>query len=66
MQGITIAQITDALRTLPAEKLSLVYDFVSHLSEYERKLTVPETDTGSISKTAGCTCGRATQSLSCG
>jgi len=33
MQTVTIAQITERLRKLPAEKLAVVYDFVSYLSE---------------------------------
>ena len=33
MHAITIAQITESLRALPAEKLAVVYDFVSYLSE---------------------------------
>jgi hypothetical protein len=35
MQTVTIAQITERLRKLPAEKLVVVYDFVSYLSERE-------------------------------
>ncbi len=35
MQTVTIAEITDRLRKLPAEKLLVVYDFVSYLSERE-------------------------------
>lgn len=33
MQAVTIAEITERLRKLPAEKLASVYDFVSFLSE---------------------------------
>jgi hypothetical protein len=35
MQTVTIAEITERLRKLPAEKLIVVYDFVSYLSERE-------------------------------
>ena len=35
MQTVTISQITERLRALPAEKLVVVYDFVSYLSERE-------------------------------
>ncbi|MDW8327742.1 MAG: hypothetical protein RMK99_14355 [Anaerolineales bacterium] len=35
MQTVTIAEITERLRKLPAEKLVVVYDFVSYLSERE-------------------------------
>jgi hypothetical protein len=33
MHTVTIAEITERLRKLPAEKLVVVYDFVSYLSE---------------------------------
>jgi hypothetical protein len=42
MQTITIAQITDTLRVLPAEKLAVVYDFVSYISEREIKAALNE------------------------
>ena len=35
MPGVTIADITERLRQLPAEKLAVVYDFVSYLLERE-------------------------------
>lgn len=35
MQTVTIAKITERLRELPADKLIVVYDFVSYLSERE-------------------------------
>jgi hypothetical protein len=35
MRSITIADITERLRQLPDEKLLVVYDFVSYLSERE-------------------------------
>lgn len=35
MHTVTIAEITERLRKLPAEKLVVVYDFVSYLSERE-------------------------------
>jgi hypothetical protein len=41
-QTITIAQITDSLRALPAEKLAVVYDFVSYISEREIKAALQE------------------------
>jgi hypothetical protein len=37
MQTITIAQIEERLRQLPADKLEVVFDFVSYLAE--RQLT---------------------------
>ncbi|MEW5767231.1 MAG: hypothetical protein AB1797_06330 [bacterium] len=45
---LTIARITDTLLTLPAEKLAVVYDFVSYLSEREHRLASLEKDTGAI------------------
>lgn len=42
MQTITIAQITATLRALPAEKLAVVYDFVSYISEREIKAALNE------------------------
>ena len=33
MQAVTIPQITDKLRKLSADKLAVVYDFVSYLAE---------------------------------
>ena len=39
MQAVTVNQITDSLRHLPAEKLVVVYDFVSYLFEREIKAT---------------------------
>ena len=35
MQAIAIPQITERLQKLPAEKLDVVYDFVSYLLERE-------------------------------
>jgi hypothetical protein len=35
MQTLTISKITACLQTLPAEKLAVIYDFVSYLSERE-------------------------------
>ena len=35
MHTVTIAEIADRLSKLPAEKLVVVYDFVSYLSERE-------------------------------
>ena len=35
---MTIPEITKRLRKLPADKLSVVYDFVSYLAEREAKL----------------------------
>ncbi|MCI0520665.1 MAG: hypothetical protein L0Z70_10490 [Chloroflexi bacterium] len=35
MHTVTIAQITERLRKLPADKLIVVYDFISYLSERE-------------------------------
>jgi len=44
MQNVTISQITEYLRKLPAEKLIVVYDFVSYLSERETGRTLKETN----------------------
>lgn len=33
MQKVTISQITERLQKLPADKLAVVYDFVSYLAE---------------------------------
>ena len=35
MQSINISQITENLAKLPADKLAVVYDFVSYLTERE-------------------------------
>ncbi len=35
MQTVTITQITERLKALPADKLVVVYDFVLYLSERE-------------------------------
>jgi len=48
MQNVTLAQITDSLRTLPAEKLAVVYDFVSYISEREIKAALKEPATKSF------------------
>lgn len=37
MEAVTIADIVERLQTLSAEKLRVVYDFVSYLSEREQK-----------------------------
>lgn len=37
MQAIAIPQITERLQNLPAEKLAVVYDFVSYLVEREAR-----------------------------
>ena len=42
MQTITVAQITDTLSLLPAEKLAVVYDFVLYVSEREIKASMNE------------------------
>ena len=39
---ITIAQTTDTLRALPAEKLAVVYDFVLYISKREIKAALNE------------------------
>lgn len=44
----TIAQITDSLRILPAEKLAVVYDFISYLSEREIRAALKEPVTKSF------------------
>jgi len=43
MQTVTIAQITERLRKLSADKLVVVYDFVSYLAEREPGLALRET-----------------------
>jgi hypothetical protein len=47
MQTVTVSQIAERLRVLPAEKLAVVYDFVSYLSESE----LAEIFTDPVSKT---------------
>ena len=42
MQTTTIAQITDSLHTLPAEKLAVVFDFVSYIADREIKAALKE------------------------
>lgn len=48
MQTITIAQINDSLRTLPPEKLAIIFDFVSYISEREIKAVLKEPATKSF------------------
>ena len=48
MHTVTIAQITERLRKLPAEKLVVVYDFVSYLSERELSEILHDTATRAI------------------
>ena len=48
MQTVTISQITERLRALPAEKLVVVYDFVSYLSEREISEILRDTATNAI------------------
>jgi len=43
MQTVTIAQITERLRKLPADKLVVVYDFVSYLIERQWGQALRET-----------------------
>ena len=38
MQTVTLPQLNERLKLLPPEKLMVVYDFVSYLSERELKL----------------------------
>jgi hypothetical protein len=40
MAAITIDQIAESLRGLPAEKLAVVYDFVSYLAERENPIAL--------------------------
>jgi hypothetical protein len=47
MHTVTIAQITERLRKLPAEKL-VVYDFVSYLSDRELGEILHDTATRAI------------------
>ncbi len=42
MQTVAIPQITERLRKLPADKLVVVYDFVSYLVERETEQAGPE------------------------
>ena len=48
MQTVTVSQIIERLRALPAEKLVVVYDFVSYLSEREISEILRETATKAI------------------
>ena len=42
MQTVTLPQINERLKLLPPEKLAVVYDFVSYLSERELRLAFRE------------------------
>ncbi len=42
METVTIPQITERLRELPPEKLAVVYDFVSYLSDRGPGLALQE------------------------
>ena len=48
MHTVTIADITERLRKLPAEKLAVVYDFVSYLSERELGKILRDTATTAV------------------
>ena len=48
MHTVTIAQISESLRKLPTEKLVVVYDFVSYLSERELDEILHDTATRAI------------------
>lgn len=48
MHTVTIADITERLRKLPAEKLAVVYDFVSYLSERELSEILGDTATTAV------------------
>jgi hypothetical protein len=45
MQTITLPQLNERLKLLPPEKLAVVYDFVSYLSERELNFRLRETPT---------------------
>ena len=47
MEPITVAQIAERLSKLPADKLAVVYDFVSYLAERQVGLTLREAKTES-------------------
>ncbi len=40
MENVTFLQITESLRKLPPDKLSLIYDFITFLSEREMSKTM--------------------------
>jgi len=42
MPTVAISQITERLQELPADKLAVVYDFVSYLAEREARRAQPE------------------------
>jgi len=42
MQTVAIPQITERLQELPADKLAVVYDFVSYLAEREKERPLRE------------------------
>jgi hypothetical protein len=42
MQAVAIPQITERLQKLPADKLIVVYDFISYLLEREMPQASPE------------------------
>ncbi len=48
MQAVSIAEITERLRNLPTEKLIVVYDFISYLSERESGEILRDTATKTI------------------
>jgi hypothetical protein len=45
MSTVTLPQLNERLKLLPPEKLTVVYDFVSYLSERELNLRLRETPT---------------------
>ncbi len=42
MQTVTLPQLNERLKLLPPEKLAVVYDFVSYLSERELRLALKD------------------------
>ncbi len=42
MRSVSVRQITERLEKLPADKLEVVYDFVSYLAEREARTAEPE------------------------
>ncbi len=42
MQSVTISQIEERLKNLPPEKLAVVYDFVSYLTDRQTKQALME------------------------
>ena len=50
MTAVTVEQIAEELRQLPAEKLAVVYDFVGYLRQKAASGVTPESETAALAE----------------